>query len=398
MVEFVLKNNYFEFNSSCKHQILATAIGTKFAPPYACIFMDYIERKFLKNEQIQSCIWFRYIDDIFFVWTASENELDESLNRLNSFHPNLRFIQERSRESLNFLDVNVKIQQGEFVTDLYYKSTNGHQYLHFDSCHASHTKTSVVYSQDLRMKRICSRRSDLIINIIRLKDWFRERGFPEEIVNKETKRALESCIVSFNNRSKKITQDDRQKGIPLVVIYNAFLCHLGQTMRKNLFLLYQDEELKRVFTPAPFFSFRTARALRTHLVGAKVYPVEERLVGSRKCLRNRCQVCKNVVETDIFQSFVDKKVYKINHRFTCSDKCLVYLLSCKVCGRQYTGQTVDEFRYRWNNYKDNNRKSLRGDEHKQAGFFAHFQGLDHNGFLEDTEITFIDKTDPSDPF
>ena len=84
-------------------------------------------------------------------------------------------------------------------------------------------------------------------------------------------------------------------------------------------------------------------------------------------------------------------------RFTCSDKCLVYLLSCKVCGRQYTGQTVDEFRYRWNNYKDNNRKSLRGDGHKQAGFFAHFQGSNHNGFLEDTEITFIDKTEPSDP-
>ena len=26
------------------------------------------------------------------------------------------------------------------------------------------------------------------------------------------------------------------------------------------------------------------------------------------------------------------------------------------------------------------------------GFFAHFQSLDHNSFLEDTEITFIGKT------
>ena len=51
-----------------------------------------------------------------------------------------------------------------------------------------------------------------------------------------------------------------------------------------------------------------------------------------------------------------------------------------------------------NNYKDNNRKSLRRDEHKQAGVFAHFQSSDHNSFLEDTEITFIDKTDPSDPY
>ena len=114
--------------------------------------MDYIQREFLKNEQIQPWIWFRYIDDIFFIWIASEKELDEFLNRLNSFHPKLRFTHERSRESLNFLDVIVKIQQGEFVTDLYYKSTDRHQYLHFDSCHASHTKTSIVYSQALRMK------------------------------------------------------------------------------------------------------------------------------------------------------------------------------------------------------------------------------------------------------
>ena len=131
MAEFVLKNNYFEFNWSFKHQI-GTAIETKFAPPYACIFMDYVERDFLKNEQIQPWIWFRYTDDIFFIWTASEKELPEFLNRLNSFHPNLRFTHERSWESLNFLDVIVKIQQGEFATDLNYKSTDGHQYLHFD--------------------------------------------------------------------------------------------------------------------------------------------------------------------------------------------------------------------------------------------------------------------------
>ena len=100
------------------------------------------------------------------------------------------------------------------------------------------------------MKRICSRRSDLNVNINKLKDWFRERGYPEEIVNKETKRALESSIGSFNNRSKKITLDDRQKGIPLLVTFNPFLF-----LRKNIFLLYQDEEVKRVFTPAPFVSF-----------------------------------------------------------------------------------------------------------------------------------------------
>ena len=53
MAEFVLKNNYFEFNSTFKNQISGTAIGTKFAPPNACIFMDYIKKEFLKREKIQ---------------------------------------------------------------------------------------------------------------------------------------------------------------------------------------------------------------------------------------------------------------------------------------------------------------------------------------------------------
>ena len=50
--EFVLKNNYLEFNEKvCKH-ISGTAIETKFAPPYACIFMDEMETSFLKTQQL----------------------------------------------------------------------------------------------------------------------------------------------------------------------------------------------------------------------------------------------------------------------------------------------------------------------------------------------------------
>ena len=37
--ELVLQNNYFEFNERYLKQIRGTAIGTKFTPPYAVIFM-----------------------------------------------------------------------------------------------------------------------------------------------------------------------------------------------------------------------------------------------------------------------------------------------------------------------------------------------------------------------
>ena len=56
MAEFVLKNNYFEFNGQFKHQISGTAIGTKFAPTYACIFMDEKENKFLETQEFQPLV------------------------------------------------------------------------------------------------------------------------------------------------------------------------------------------------------------------------------------------------------------------------------------------------------------------------------------------------------
>ena len=65
LAEFILKNNLFEFNDKVKQQISGTAIGTKFAPPYAYIYMDKTETDFLKTRDLQLFVWLRYIDDIF---------------------------------------------------------------------------------------------------------------------------------------------------------------------------------------------------------------------------------------------------------------------------------------------------------------------------------------------
>ena len=52
MEEFVLKNNYFEFGTKIKQQISGTTIGTKFAPPYECLFMSNLETKFLESQHL----------------------------------------------------------------------------------------------------------------------------------------------------------------------------------------------------------------------------------------------------------------------------------------------------------------------------------------------------------
>ena len=66
-----------------KKQLLGTAIETKFAPTYASIFMDKLESDFLKSQELTPLLWYRYMGDVFFIWTYGEEKL-VSLNDLNN--------------------------------------------------------------------------------------------------------------------------------------------------------------------------------------------------------------------------------------------------------------------------------------------------------------------------
>ena len=67
MADFVLKSNLFELDSKFYKQISGTAIGTKFAHPYACIFMDHIKTEFLKTQDIKPWFWKRLLMPFFYV-------------------------------------------------------------------------------------------------------------------------------------------------------------------------------------------------------------------------------------------------------------------------------------------------------------------------------------------
>ena len=74
LLKLVLHNMYFEFNGDYFLQIGGTAMGTALAPNYANIFIDKFETKSLDNYPLKPLIWKRFIDDIFMVWTHSEEQ------------------------------------------------------------------------------------------------------------------------------------------------------------------------------------------------------------------------------------------------------------------------------------------------------------------------------------
>ena len=116
-----------------------------------------------------------------------------------------------------------------------------------------------------------------------------------------------------------------------------------------------------------------------------------------KCGKSRCEVCLNIKETDTFTSTTTRESFKKNHRLNCDDNCLIYFLTCKCCGKPYVGETADEFRFRWNNYKSNGKKNVRNEVCTQKHLFEHFKSEGHSCFLGNVSITLIDETDGKNP-
>ena len=64
--------------------------------------------------------------------------------------PNLQQIGQK----VNFLDVEVTLNNDVLSTDLFVKPTVSHQFLDLTSCHPYHCKKGIPYSQTLRLNRI----------------------------------------------------------------------------------------------------------------------------------------------------------------------------------------------------------------------------------------------------
>ena len=113
LIRIILTMNNFTFNSKHYLQKHGTAMGTKMAPSYANLFLGKFEHDVILNSPYQPRIWFRFIDDIFMIWT----------DYLNNLHSTIKFTFTHSPPNIPFLDVMVSIK------DLYTKPTDKHQYL-----------------------------------------------------------------------------------------------------------------------------------------------------------------------------------------------------------------------------------------------------------------------------
>jgi hypothetical protein len=389
LAKIVLDYNHFTFDGDFYTQISGTAMGTKFAPNYAILFMHEFETTLLKSADPSPQYWCRYIDDIFFVWPHGEEALLRFIQQANSQNQSIQLTFEYSPSEVNFLDVQVRLEDGVIVTDLYRKPTDSQMFLSYSSCHPTSHKLPIAYSQALRIVKICSKRVDAFKHCKELKDSLVKRGYPRGPVERCIQKALHA------NREALIfpppPADEELTTIPLVVPYHPDIAQITNILKSHEGLLTGHPIATKVFWKPP-------RTLRSILVSSRLRPIavnvdrsltHQTLQGMQRCGRPRCLTCPMVSNTAVAISSKTGLTYKLPPS-SCSSRNVVYMLSFDNCNAQYVGQTRTPLNIRINNHRS--AAKPKGDKkqmNQPVPFHINCSGHDHD-WDRDVKVTVLD--------
>ena len=115
---------------------------------------------------------------------SGENDLKQLIDKLNKFHPTIKFTYDFSR-----VDLRVILENNKISSDLYVKEKDTHQYLRPRSCHTYHCVKSIPYSQALQLNRICSNNIFYDKRRNQLEKWPSDRNYKWKVVREQVLKA-----------------------------------------------------------------------------------------------------------------------------------------------------------------------------------------------------------------
>ena len=244
----------------------------------------------------------------------------------------------------------VSIKDGRLHTDLYSKPTDAHQFLHRTSCHPKHTKTSLPYSLDFCLNRICSSQESLQKRITELEDFLKARGYPNSIIKRQISRTL--GIPRSKALEPQATRSNNTDRIPLVISYHPSLSKPSQILNKHLSILHSSDKCKKAIPNFSMVVYRRNSNVKDMIVQSTLPPHRPSSGGSFAC--GTCKSCdhkhdklrpkqsnpvSHTEQSATFTSSSSGETYIIHKHLICQTKNVVYLLTCTLCQSQYVGET-----------------------------------------------------------
>ena len=373
LLEINLTRNDFVFDGKFYLQIKGTAMGKKFAPAYANIFMANWESEALSKCQKKPAQYLRFLDDIWGVWTGSSEEFQEFVEVLNSHDPSIKLKVETNDQSIDFLDTTV-FRGPDFPTNfkldlkVFFKKTDTHALLHKNSFHPKHTFRGIVKSQILRFKRICTREENFREAVGTLFKALRKRGYPRPF--------LRDCLKTFGERRDK----DHGKLIPLITTFSSVGRLLNGKLKSNFEnVLGQSGVIPRA---GVISAYRRNKNLQDLLVHAKLPPLQ----------RVKPQLLEAQFSRLRYVRSSRGNVFRIQQGFSPRSKNCVYLIYCTTCYVKYVGETKNSLSTRMVQHRYNIRNKKEVDTPLVNHFLTHgLTALRVSGLQRDVNWTDSDR-------
>lgn len=358
LLEISMKYNDFEFAGNFYLQTMGTAMGKRFAPGLANLYLLEFDRMAKNGFRMKPLLFFRYLDDIFFLWPGDVTSLKEFEVYLNSIIPDIKVTLEYSQKEINFLDTTIFIADSKLQTKVFFKPTDTHQLLHKSSFHPKHTFKGLLKSQIIRFKRICSFKSDFDDTCKILFAVLKHRGYGL----REMRTTKNDIWFNYCEKTKSTEQDQL---IPIILDF----CSVGQQLGRNFKDLlgkekcFKDQKL--------VLAFKNSKNIRQLLVRSKLETCKQG--AFRTCGQHNCKTCRvHATDSIKIQSYNFKQDFNITDNITCSSSNLIYLITCRKCCLQYVGETGRTLRDRLNDH----RSAIK--QHKNTPIGLHFNTTNHS--------------------
>jgi hypothetical protein len=229
-------------------------------------------------------------------------------------------------------------------------------------------KNSIPYAQAIRYRRIIEDDQLLEKEINTLKNNFRYRNYPENIVMDKINR-INDITRSNTIQYKQTSQNMNSLNFtPFVLTFSNIYNNCG---KENIYKIMKSvwDELTRgapilIALPPPKIVFKKCQSIGSMLESSTFPPKwwslnsnnipksippfvdNSQLQNNRPCHGNRCKCCSSMEETTTFRSEHYNKTFKVVQNSDCTSSNVIYLITCQICKLQYVGETGNSLRQR----------------------------------------------------
>jgi len=198
LLKIILYNNDFTFNNVNYIQKKGVAMGQRFAPSVANIYLTLWEETLFSQSSITPIVWHRYIDDIFCVWRGNEQDLHSFLSFTNTHDPNITITYDINKQSCIFLDLNIYKEDTHLHHKIHFKDTNNHILLDLTSNHPKHVFKGIVYSQIRRWAALTSTQDNFNSTCNNIFPIWRSKGYTKTLIRNSKKQVLKDLNLFSN--------------------------------------------------------------------------------------------------------------------------------------------------------------------------------------------------------